>query len=395
LFRRSVHAEIDNRTPLPMELLFLIDEEGQPVLVPLVQATFEIVGDGLRLAEQQLPLLLAGEPHPPRELAPTDSPLEGSPPSWRLEPEGAYLKPAVDVVLLGHAYARNGHATSSDVVLTVGRLEKTVRAFGERVFVDTGTGIRVSAPRPFERLPLQWEYAFGGAETDGGRVVAFEHRNPVGRGFRSPKARFVEMFFLPNLENPGTLLTRWGQAVEPAGFGFVSGGWEPRQSLAGTFDAAWTEERSPLLPTDFDQRFFNAAPRDQVLRLEGNERVEVLGATPQGALRFALPELMPLRAGVRFNDRREDLPLKFDTVVIDADARQVRVLFRGHAVLTQGAFEVRAVTLEPPERGAFAEELRHRAPPTPHESAEQVEDEDEEEDDSDVDDPTPAPDEPG
>jgi hypothetical protein len=361
-----MHPDIDNRTPLPFELLFLADEEGRPLVTPLAQATFRIVEGRLQLAEEQLPLALAGERNTPREETPTDPPMEGVPPSWRLEPEAAFVKPGVDVVLLGHAYAPRGRATSSEVVLRVGRFEKRVRVSGERVFVDVGTGIRISSPRPFERLPLQWEYAFGGAEVSNGSVVAFDKRNPVGRGFRGPRARFVEDVFLPNLEDPAAPLTRWGQPVPPAGFGFVSGEWEPRSALAGTYGQAWEEERSPLLPADFDRKFFNGAPEDQVLELRGDEQVEVVGASARGPLRFALPELQPLRGRLVLQDREEMLQLAFDTIVIDAEAGVVRVLFRAHAPLQRGAFDVKALTVRGPEIGALAAELRAREPPPRH-----------------------------
>lgn len=350
-----MHPEVDNRTPLPFELLFLADEEGHPLAVLLAQATLRVEAGRLVLAEEQAPIALAGEPNPPRPEAPGDAPLPGAPPSWRLEPEVAFMKPAVDVILLGHACAPGPRATSAEVVLRVGKREKTVRATGDRVFVDRLTGIEPSAPRPFERIPLQWEYAFGGADPSVQvDPLPFEPRNPIGRGFRDKRAQFVEGLPLPNLEDPSAPLTRWRQVVPPAGFGFLSGGWAPRSALSGTYDEQWSKTRSPYLPKDFDRRFFNGAPADQVLSLKGNEAVEVLGVRPQGGLRFALPDLQPLAATLHLRDRREALAMPFDTLVIDADAATVRVLFRAHARLERGAHDVEALQLSPPSAGRLA-----------------------------------------
>ncbi|MCV5264373.1 DUF2169 domain-containing protein, partial [Escherichia coli] len=48
-----------------------------------------------------------------------------------------------------------------------------------------------------------------------------------------------------------------------AGFGPVPPFFEARQTLAGTFDEEWIENRKPMLPLDFDRRFFQSAPADQ------------------------------------------------------------------------------------------------------------------------------------
>jgi hypothetical protein len=89
------HASIENETPFAFEALFLADEEGRPLLVTVIRATYSIAGRQLVLAEPQGKVPVAGE-------------LFGESPatsSWRFEPETAFAKPATDVVLIGHAYA--------------------------------------------------------------------------------------------------------------------------------------------------------------------------------------------------------------------------------------------------------------------------------------------------
>jgi len=43
-------------------------------------------------------------------------------------------------------------------------------------------------------------------------------------------------------------------------FGPIGRHCKPRVQLAGTYDDSWTEDRMPLLPDDFQERFHNAAP---------------------------------------------------------------------------------------------------------------------------------------
>jgi hypothetical protein len=92
------HATIENRTSFAFAHLFLMDEEGRSVLVALVQATYDLdPGRGLTISPRQPPPSLEGE-------------LWGADPavsSYRIEPAFAFIKPATDVVLVGHAQARS------------------------------------------------------------------------------------------------------------------------------------------------------------------------------------------------------------------------------------------------------------------------------------------------
>src|SRR5437016_2718537 len=93
-------ADVQNGTPFAFEALFLADEEGRPLLVPVVKATYEIAARGLTLAEEQIPLNPAGDAY--------GDPAESS---YRYEPECAFVKPATDVVLVGSACAPRSGTT--------------------------------------------------------------------------------------------------------------------------------------------------------------------------------------------------------------------------------------------------------------------------------------------
>ena len=97
----------------------------------------------------------------------------------------------------------------------------------------------------------------------------------------------------PNIEDPKALISSWKQRPRPAGFGPIAGDWSPRIDLAGTYDHKWEKERLPLLPDDFNERYYQCAPEDQLAPtyLRGGEPVELLNLTPERLLRFKLPRV--------------------------------------------------------------------------------------------------------
>jgi hypothetical protein len=329
--------DIDNVTPFAFEPVFTLDEHGRQVLVPVVKATFDIGDAGLTPAPAQRPVALAGEPYGDPETS-----------SYRWEPEAALPKPATDVVLLGSAVAPAGKATEAMVAVAMGPLRKVVRVVGDRVFFRSMGSIGISSPAPFEQLPLQWERAFGGWDRSDPDAAKHEcdPRNPVGRGFRRKGGRFEEGVLCPNLEDPGQPLRGWGDRPAPVGFGFTSSSWAPRPSLGGTYDEGWRKTRAPLLPADFSRRFLSAAAPGLIApgHLRGDEKAAVSGATRGRPLAFRLPgspppEVLVVRDGM--SDRRVQTAL--DSVVIDADARQVILIWKGELALRREPLEVAAL----------------------------------------------------
>ena len=106
--------------------------------------------------------------------------------SYRLEPEMAFVKPATDVVLVGHAHATRPRTTSVDVELSVGPLRKRAVVTGDRHWSKGLLGPRASDPEPFETIPLVYERAFGGWDRsrDDEAKHTYDRRNPVGVGYR-------------------------------------------------------------------------------------------------------------------------------------------------------------------------------------------------------------------
>lgn len=332
------HPAIDNGTGLAFEALFLVDEEARPVVVPVVKGTFSIGQRGeCTRAEEQLPLHLEGETW-------GDDPEKSS---YKYEPEVAFVKPQTDVVLIGHAYAPRPGTTRVDVGFSVGSLRKTVVVFGDRVWFRAAGSVTMSRAVAFERMPLVYERAFGGWDRThpDPRHQTCEMRNPVGRGLAGSIEQGIPV---PNLEDPMYLLASFGERPPPCSFGFVSPHWQPRASLAGTYDGTWLRTRAPRLPKDFDRRHLNAGSPGLIAPhyLQGNEPVTVMGASPEGTLNFALPGLPPPR--VRVSRRRgpdAQLQTSLDTVIVEPDERRVSLLWRTHLPLDNGPHDVRAIAV--------------------------------------------------
>lgn len=317
------HPEVDNRTPLAFELLHATDEQGAPTIVPIVKATYEIRAGAVHLAENQRPVNLSGEPWGRAEC-----------PSWKYEPEGAPSKPGTDVVLVGSACAPRAVTRDLEVSFRAGTMQQVVRVFGDRRWVKRlGGGIGMTDPEPFDRVPLVWERAFGGwdrTDPDPARHT-FEPRNPVGVGFHAGRGSFVEGSSAPNLEDPSRLVSKFTDRPPPVGFGFVGPSWKPRSDFAGTYDGEWMRSRMPLLPTDFDRRFYNAAPVPLIsaTKLRGGESVAVSGATRDGNVSFRLPRVPPPRLTLTFAGRRSlSLEGALDTVIVNTDEALLFLLWR-------------------------------------------------------------------
>jgi len=319
----SFNTALENRTPFEATTFVFPDTEGQEVLLIVMAATFA-AKDGGKLE-------LADEPSPIR----SSDEYRGDPArsSTRFEADVALVKPFVDVIVNGHAYAQGGVETRQVAVsLTVGDVDKTLLVSGDR----TGAG-RASA---FTKMPIIYERAFGGTD-DKGRL---DQRNPVGVGYHGARsADPTVQTTVPNVEYQGR--------TEPAGFGPVGRGWKPRIDFAGTYDAAWLDKQWPLLPTDFDPRHYQAAPLDQQSRpLRGGEDVRLVNMTPNGTWRFKLPKL-DVAVRLLYENRHQVAALSMDTVLLEPDSYRVTLTSRLRVLTVRNSGVLREVVLGHVTRG--------------------------------------------
>jgi hypothetical protein len=290
--------QILNRTRLQTALTLAFDQQGAERIIVVARGTFTVPrpGGDPHLHDEQLPAqhadVFRGEPGASSLVHPADLVLG---------------KPATDVFLVGSARSPGSRPVRRlEVGLRVGSMSRRAVISGDRRWGKgvLGVGIGASEPAPFVEMPLVYERAFGGADPLGpkGTAPAWDSRNPVGCGYRVHKDS-VDGAALPNIEYPGRLMTSWDDKPPIAGFGPIAASWDPRPSYAGTYDGAWQESRSPLLPDDFDLRYFNAAPDGLVATgyLRGGEPVELVNLAETQRIAFVLPTI-DVRFALRVRD---------------------------------------------------------------------------------------------
>ena len=312
---------IVNESPFAVERIVTMDKTGAEILALVTKGTYDIVEDKkdpLHLAPEQIPIQSADE-------------YCGEPgkSSVRYESDLSLRKVGTDVVLLGYAFPGRKGVREVDVTLTAGKIRKTVRVFGDRVWNKSLGRYRSSDPARFEKMPLKYEMAFGGVDS-GVEKDGFESWNPVGIGFHAKGSKSpIQDAKLPNIEDPRALIKKPSDRPRPAGFGFVGKSWTPRKELAGTYDSKWVASKMPLLPDDFDDRFNNGAS-EGLVALDyfcGGEVVEVSNVTPTGRMQFILPRQV-LVASMLVDAKLSQSEMKLDSVIIDADNAKLMLVWR-------------------------------------------------------------------
>lgn len=237
----------------------------------------------------------------------------------------AHAKEGTDVIINGRAYGRGQKEVRAGFRL--GTLEKIISVFGPRHWERSLSMAKISTPEPFDAIPIIYENAFGGA---------FRHEkygawpyllNPVGIGFCE---KFEEGRPLPPLEYCRQRIASAKDCPLPAAFGAIAVGWRPRTQFAGTFDQAWFDQRRPLWPLDFDDRFYNTVPQDQVLqpKLQGGEGLSLMNLhSTAETIHLTLP-VHRFTAMFRIKARTDTLPMVADTLLVAPDENRFYITYR-------------------------------------------------------------------
>ncbi|HYV48318.1 MAG TPA: DUF2169 domain-containing protein [Myxococcaceae bacterium] len=330
--------DLINRTPYQAMLFPALTREGDELCLVIVKGTFTF-GAGRAAVEpagEQVPVMAADVPYGDPATSSAKYEADTSPP-----------KPGTDVVLVGQAHSDKA-VTELDVGLSVGPVRQVLRVFGDRVWYQGPLGWTPTAPKPFRSMPLTYERAFGGQDAVVADKAKAEPRNPVGTGFVGAGGKDrIEHLPLPNLEDPANLIGSPSDRPAPVGMGFVGRHWAPRSAFVGTYDEQWREERAPLLPLDFDERFYNGAPEALVARphLRGGEPVRLLGCSPEArVVDFRLPAVKLQVEAVIRGATRTAAPV-LDTVVIEPDERRVALTWRAAVPCTRNYLHVERVTV--------------------------------------------------
>ena len=330
--------ELINATRMVAGYNMGLEPSGRELLVVVIKGTFVLpkLGEQVRLADEQLPLIMAdtftGEPG-------FSAPIQ--------EIDFAPRKPACDVLLVGHARAPEGRQVSRlRVGLRVGPMEKSFDVVGNRLW-RAGVTISASEPEPFTSMPVSYDVAFGGADrnSDNEREHDAYLPNPVGRGWHKHlKSTWVDGKPLPNTEEIGQAVTSPNAKYKPVALGPLARGWPQRARYAGTYDQKWLDDVFPFLPADFDERYYLAAPEDQQLpQPKGPMEVVLSGFTADGTRKFLLPHFdAPVHVFPKRGDR-EDLSATLDTIAFEPDHERLTMSWRVARPLKKSMHEIAQV----------------------------------------------------
>lgn len=325
--------ELINRLPFPAMAFRQFDKDGKLDCVVAVRGTFHHnQGQPLEIMREQEEFqwedAYDGDPHRGVMLRQTD-----------LTPE----KPGTDVTFLGSAHAPGGQPSASwPVSFRVGHLEKRLRVHGERFWTpvvrDVWAGFSAKEPKgvlkdwklseaaPADVVPMTWSKAYGGevpgtGDPDAHVPADVEAHNPLGCGIvnldMEPGSARVPA---PQITADNDEQPDWRNSTQqPQGFGPIPPWWRFRQKHSGTYDEHWLNERHPLLPADFDPRFWQCAHPDLIAtpHLLGDEDYQLENL--HASLPQATGQLPSLTLGVHCmrNDRDDWYVLKLDGVHFD------------------------------------------------------------------------------
>lgn len=221
------------------------------------------------------------------------------------------FKPRVDTMFWGTAYAPGGipvprlQARMAIANQTGITLDKVIDVIGDRTRANPN-------PVPFVKMPLVFERAYGGP----GFAA-----NPIGVGF-GPQANI-----LPNLLYP----QGWNRDTEPAVFAPIPASWGRRARLMGTQKLDFSGQSVVTIPDELDVTYFQNAPEDQRLAsLDGNEWLLLENLHPKHPrLTMRLPEIAGAVMVFGLPGGDKQIPLRFDSLLIDAEREKCVVTCRG------------------------------------------------------------------
>lgn len=344
--------QLHNLTPLPATAFRQFDRQGALDCVVAARGRFRLrLGAPMAAHPRQPELQWAdayeGDPHASCLLRSTD-----------LAPH----KPGTDVSFLGDSFAPGGEPASSWLAgIRIGdRLDRWLRVTGPRRWVPRTSLVRtsllgltreerldgwdLSEPEPATSVPMDWRHAAGGPSLGSPDDEPRPHPdNPLGPGVLDERrAAWDRSWPAAQIEPTDAPLAASRAAAAPAGFGLVPPWWPCRLRHAGAYDAVWRESRHPLLPEDFDDRFWQAAAPGMVVEpwLEGGAPFTLTNLHPVHAeLSGFLPRIRMVVRVHRPGAAAEDRELALDGVQFDLreGGAECHLTWRTHFPLPEAA----------------------------------------------------------
>ncbi len=304
--------DFENESAFPAELVrsALSPDESEPMLAFVVLKVSYAVSDAgeIRLAPEQDPFRFEAEE--------TDLGV--------LPPDTAPVKPGVDVLVVGRALAPQGKPMPRMAVrMEVGDAVRELAVFGDRRWVkrepegkpkkrkknepEPPPTFAASLPEPFTAIPLTYANAYGGKA----KIGVYDAPNPYnleGKGY-CLEVEQAEGIYLPNIEDPRSLIASWQDQPRPAGFAPLPLGTLFTVERGVVHDAEKGEQ------TVRPEVFQNAHPDLVFPSLLPGTPIVLTGMNAGGRFAFAVPDLRAA-VTVRLGDKEYHPEGKVDTITI-------------------------------------------------------------------------------
>jgi hypothetical protein len=240
------------------------------------------------------------------------------------------FKPATDVTVLADSYRPEDKEPDLHWLagIRVGEYRYALRVCGQRQWRRQNGKLNLGPASPADRVAIDYRLSWGDlapGEAPGDPPPL----NPIGA--RRPSGRESDPHAAPRAAQIDGLKEDYSDPFaprEPQGFGPIPPFWRQRQQFAGSYGDAWLAERHPLLPQDFDYRFYQCAHPRLIFDgyLSGGEEIELYHLRPDGKeLVFNLPAVQPWAKFLWLDEREVSMRLNLDGVHIDAGGTDVSV----------------------------------------------------------------------
>lgn len=333
-----------NDTPFAAICFQQLHRNGNDMAVAAVRGSYLLDGD-MQLDKDQNVLLVdeyEGEPQSSPLLKPAD-----------LIP----FKPATDITVLADSYpptdagAKNGWLAG----IRVDDYRYAVRIHGSRNWVRQGTKLVPGEAETPTAVPVDYRRSWGdlGIGEAAGDPAPF---NPLG--VRRPGGE-AQSYPMAQIEQPQEDYSDPSTVRSFQGFAPIPPFWRDRQQFAGTYDDQWLKDRHPLLPEDFDYRFYQCAHPRLIAAgfLRGDETFELFRLSQRESIQFELPGLQPFARFIWNDDREVAMRLNLDGVHIDARSPAIRIdlTWRGWLPICPNfsRIDLACMAIEDPRSGAM------------------------------------------